>query len=469
MSVDGSTALLTDRYELTMLDAALRDGTAGRRCVFELFARRLPGARRFGVVAGTGRLVEALGRFRFGDDELRYLRDGRIVSTETLSYLERYRFRGTIHGYAEGDLYFPGSPVLTVEGTFAEAVILETLALSVMNHDSAIANAAARMSIAAGDRPLAEMGSRRAGEQSAVAAARAAYIAGFAATSNLEAGRRWGVPTMGTAAHAWTLLHDTEEEAFRSQVAAMGSDTTLLVDTYDIREGVATAVRVAGTDLGGVRIDSGDLPTVAAEVRAQLDELGATRTRITVTSDLDEFAIAALAASPVDAYGVGTSVVTGSGAPTAGMVYKLVARQAGDGSWVPVAKASADKASKGGRKSAFRELAHGVARAEVIAVSDGFEPLSSPGDHPGARSLQTVIMEAGDADTAVTGAAGVEQARRRHAAARAELPLRALALSRSDPAIPTVFVDVDETAGVAAGRAGGTGSARAGDYEISDS
>ena len=141
MSVDGSTALLTDRYELTMLDAALRDGTAGRRCVFELFARRLPGARRFGVVAGTGRLVEALGRFRFGDDELRYLRDGRIVSTETLSYLERYRFRGTIHGYAEGDLYFPGSPVLTVEGTFAEAVILETLALSVMNHDSAIANA----------------------------------------------------------------------------------------------------------------------------------------------------------------------------------------------------------------------------------------------------------------------------------------------------------------------------------------
>ena len=459
MSVDGSTALLTDRYELTMLDAALRDGTANRRCVFELFARRLPGARRFGVVAGTGRFVDALERFRFGDDELRFLRDGRVVGEDTLRFLERYRFTGTIHGYAEGDLYFPGSPVLTVEGTFAEAVILETLALSVMNHDSAIANAAARMSIAAGDRPLAEMGSRRAGEHSAVAAARAAYIAGFSATSNLEAGRRWGVPTMGTAAHAWTLLHDTEEEAFRSQIDAVGSQTTLLVDTYDIRNGVATAIRVAGTELGGVRIDSGDLPTVAAEVRAQLDALGATGTKITVTSDLDEFAIAALAASPVDSYGVGTSVVTGSGAPTAGMVYKLVARQSADGSWVPVAKASAEKASKGGRKSAFRGLEHGTARAELIVVSDGFEPLSRPADHPSARPLQSLLVDHGHADPAVKGPSGVERARRHHAEARAELPPRALALSRSDPAIPTRFIDIED---MDPGRAERS-------YEISDS
>ena len=288
-----SSALLTDRYELTMIDAALRDGTAARRCVFELFGRRLPGARRFGVVAGTGRLLQELRAFRFGDDELRYLRDNRVVGAETLRYLENYRFTGSIHGYREGELYFPGSPVLTVESTFAEAVVLETLALSILNHDSAVANAAARMSIAAGDRPLAEMGSRRAAERSAVAAARAAYIAGFGATSNLQAGREWGIPTMGTAAHAWTLLHDSEEDAFRSQIQAHGTDTTLLIDTYDIRRGVETAIRVAGTGLGGVRIDSGDLPTVAAEVRAQLDGLGATGTRITVTSDLDEFALAA--------------------------------------------------------------------------------------------------------------------------------------------------------------------------------
>ncbi|WP_315548980.1 nicotinate phosphoribosyltransferase [Microbacterium aurum] len=436
-----STALLTDRYELTMIDAALRDGTAFRRCVFDLFGRRLPGARRFGVVAGTGRLLQQLRDFRFGDDELRYLSDHRVVSRDTLDFLAGYRFTGTIRGYREGELYFPGSPILIVEGTFAEAVVLETIALSILNHDSAVANAAARMSIAAGDRPLAEMGSRRAAEQSAVAAARAAYIAGFDATSNLEAGRAWGIPTMGTAAHAWTLLHDTEEQAFRSQIDALGTETTLLIDTYDIREGVATAIRVAGTALGGVRIDSGDLPTVAAAVRAQLDDLGATATKITVTSDLDEFAIAALAASPVDSYGVGTSVVTGSGAPTAGMVYKLVARQDAGGGWVAVAKTSTDKGSKGGRKAAFRTLDEGTATSELIVVSDGFEELSPASRHPDARPLLVTLVEHGEADAGYEGAAGVAAARAHHARVREELPVRALALSRSDPALPTVYTD----------------------------
>ncbi|MGZ0710511.1 nicotinate phosphoribosyltransferase (plasmid) [Coraliomargarita sp. W4R53] len=436
-----STALHTDRYELTMLGAALRDGTASRRCVFELFGRRLSGARRFGVVAGTGRLLGLLRDFHFGDDELRFLRDENVVDAATLTYLENYRFTGSITGYREGEAYFPGSPIMTVEGTFAEAVVLETLALSVMNHDSAIATAAARMSVAAGDRPLAEMGSRRAGEASAVAAARAAYIAGFTATSNLEAGRRWGIPTMGTAAHAWTLLHDSEEDAFRSQIAALGTDTTLLVDTYDIREGVESAIRVAGIRLGGVRIDSGDLPTVAASVRAHLDELGATNTKITVTSDLDEFAIASLAASPVDAYGVGTSLVTGSGTPTAGMVYKLVARQDAAGGWVSVAKASTDKGSKGGRKAAFRTLSNGTATQELITVSDGFEELGSAAQHPESRALQVPLVVDGEIDAAYESTIGVEAARSHHAHIREELPVRALALSRSDPAIPTVYVD----------------------------
>ncbi|MGO1507570.1 MAG: nicotinate phosphoribosyltransferase [Microbacteriaceae bacterium] len=436
-----STALLTDRYELTMLGAALRDGTAARPSVFELFSRRLSGGRRFGVVAGTGRLLSLLRDFRFGDDELRFLRDGRVVDAETLRYLENYRFSGSIHGYREGELYFPGSPVLTVEGSFADAVVLETIALSVMNHDSAIATAASRMSIAAGERPLAEMGSRRAAEMSAVAAARAAYIAGFGATSNLEAGRRWGLPTMGTAAHSWTLLHDSEEDAFRAQIDSLGPGTTLLVDTYDIREGVETAVRVAGTELGGVRLDSGDLPTVAAAVREHLDELGAVNTKITVTSDLDEYAIAALAASPVDSYGVGTSVVTGSGYPTAGMVYKLVARQDAGGGWVGVAKASTDKGSHGGRKAAFRTLRREVATAETIVVSDGFEELGTAAEHPDSRPLQVTLVDGGEIDDAHEGQAGTASARRHHLRVREELPVRALALSKSDPAIPTVFID----------------------------
>ncbi|MGO2747964.1 nicotinate phosphoribosyltransferase [Microbacterium sp.] len=436
-----STALLTDRYELTMLGAALRDGTAARPSVFELFARRLSGGRRFGVVAGTGRLLSLLRDFRFGDDELRYLRDADVVDAETLRYLENYRFTGSIRGYREGELYFPGSPVLTIEGSFADAVVLETIALSVMNHDSAVATAASRMSIAAGERPLSEMGSRRAAEMSAIAAARAAYIAGFGATSNLEAGRRWGIPTMGTAAHSWTLLHDSEEDAFRAQIESLGADTTLLVDTYDIRQGVATAIRVAGTGLGGVRLDSGDLPTVAAAVRDQLDELGAVDTKITVTSDLDEYAIAALAASPVDFYGVGTSVVTGSGYPTAGMVYKLVARQDAGGSWVSVTKASTDKGSQGGRKAAFRTLRDGVATTESIVVSDGFEEMSAASEHPDARALQVTLVDGGDIDSAYVGTAGTASAREHHLLVREELPVRALALSKSDPAIPTVFLD----------------------------
>lgn len=429
-----STALLTDRYELTMLDATLRDGRALRRSVFELFARRLPAGRRYGVVAGTGRLLELLRDFRFGADELSWLSAQRVVSPETIEWLESFRFQGRIRGYREGEIYFPGSPLLVVEGSFAEAVVLETIALSVLNYDSAVASAAARMVSAAEGRPIAEMGSRRTGERSAVAAARAAYIAGFAATSNLEAGRTWGVPTMGTAAHSFTLLHDSEEEAFASQVAALGPGTTLLVDTYDIAEGVATAVRVAGTGLGAVRIDSGDLGVVVREVRAQLDALGATKTRITVTNDLDEHAIASLRSAPVDSYGVGTSVVTGSGAPAAGMVYKLVAHVDDDGTWEAVGKKSDGKATVGGRKQPVRTLASGVAQSEDIWVED------PPVGADAGRPLLVDLVLDGDIVEEHAGAAGVQSARAHHASAIAELPIEALSLSRGEPILPTRYL-----------------------------
>lgn len=425
-----TTALLTDHYELTMLQAALADGTAHRRSVFELFARRLPTGRRYGVVAGTGRLLDALESFRFDADAVAWLRERRVVDEATCDWLADYRFTGDVWGYAEGDLYFPASPVLVVEGTFAEAVVLETLFLSILNHDSAIASAAARMVGAAGGRPCIEMGSRRTHEWSAVAAARAAYVAGFATTSNLEAGRTHGIPTAGTSAHSFTLLHDSERDAFTAQVESLGSTTTLLVDTYDIAEAVRTGVEVAGRSLGAVRIDSGDLPSLAHQVREQLDSLGATETRIVVTSDLDEHAIATLAAAPVDGYGVGTSLVTGSGAPTSGFVYKLVAREDDAGTMQPVAKKSVDKASVGGRKWALRRLSSsGTAQAEVVGI--GTPPVDDGDD----RALLVPFVEGGRRVHHDT----LDDARARHASAIAELPAAARKLSRGEPVIETVL------------------------------
>jgi nicotinate phosphoribosyltransferase len=423
-----TTGLLTDHYELTMIRAAIEGGTAHRRAVFEMFARQLPAGRRYGVVAGTGRFLDALSRFRFGPDELDFLRGSGVIDEPTAAFLAGYQFSGNIWGYAEGDLYFPGSPILIVESTFAEAVVLETLALSIFNHDCAIASAAARMVTAAGRRPIIEMGSRRTHEIAAVAAARAAYLTGFACTSNLRAGLDYGVPTAGTSAHAFTLVHDNERQAFGVQLEALGLATTLLVDTYDVPTAVKTAVELAGSALGAVRIDSGDVAKVASGVRAQLDSLGATTTRIIVTGDLDEHAIAELASAPVDGYGVGTALVTGSGAPTASLVYKLVARSGGTAAdLVPVAKLSVGKPTMGGRKWAARRLDRaGTATAEVVS-------LSSYDDRPGFRPLLRQLVRDGE----IIADEPLEVARDRLRNALAELPPDGRDISPGGPAIPT--------------------------------
>jgi nicotinate phosphoribosyltransferase len=431
--------LLTDKYELTMLAAALRDGTAHRRTTFELFARRLPEGRRYGVVAGTGRLLEALPQFRFDDEACQVL--AQFLDADTLGYLREFRFGGDIDGYAEGELYFPGSPILSVRGSFAECVVIETLALSIFNHDSAIASAAARMVSAAGERPLIEMGTRRTHERAAVAAARAAYVAGFAATSNLEAQRRYGIPTEGTAAHAFTMLHTRaggpseigELAAFRAQVNALGTDTTLLVDTYDVTAGVANAVAAGGATLGAVRIDSGELGVLARQVREQLDQLGATQTRIVVSGDLDEFSIAALRADPVDSYGVGTSLVTGSGAPAAGMVYKLVEV---DG--MPVQKRSSHKESVGGHKEAMRlSRSTGTITEEVVHPAGRAPDTTEP-----CRVLTTPLVRGGQvvSEGSVTGNGALIAARRLVASGLRSLPWEGLSLAHGEPAIPTTQI-----------------------------
>lgn len=430
-----TTALLTDHYELTMVQAAMDAGTADRYSLFDLFTRRLPEGRRYGVLAGLGRVLKEIEEFRFEEAEIEFLATRGIIKDNLASWLADYRFTGDIWGYPEGEVFFPGSPVLAVEGSFAECCVLETLLLSVFNHDCAIASAASRMTSMAEGRPCAEMGSRRTHEWAAVGAARAAYVAGFAATSNLEAGRSWGVPTMGTAAHSFILLHDTEEDAFKAQLAALGNSTTLLVDTYDEEAAIRKGVELTDGKLGAIRLDSGDLAIAARRARDLLDDLGATDTRIVVTSDLDEWQIAALRGTPVDGYGVGTSLVTGSGHPTCGFVYKLVARsESADRSapMTPVGKKSKGKNTLGGRKFAMRRLdAKGRAEAEVIGL--GAAPETDGND----RHLLVDIVKNGE----VVIHATLEDARQRHLDSLAELPQSALRISKGDPAIETIILD----------------------------
>jgi len=438
-----SPSLLTDRYELTMLDAFVRDGTVGHRAVFEAFARRLPRGRRYGVLAGLGRLLPLIEAFTVTDEEVEWLLAEGVVGEEAAAYLRDFSFTGDVTAYPEGDLFFPGSPVLTVEGTLGECVVLETLVLSALNHDSAIASAAARMAVAAGagetPRPLIEMGSRRTHEDAAVAVGRAAYLAGFASTSNLAAGRLHGVPTVGTAAHAFTLAHPTELDAFRSQVAAQGPGTTLLVDTYDTEQGIRNAVAAAaevGATPGAVRIDSGDLAEAATDARRLLDELGATDTRIVVTSDLDEYVITALADAPIDGYGVGTRVATGSGHPTASMVYKLVAVAAEPGADAPlhpVAKKSAAKVSLGGRKTAWREHDEQGRLVREYYRTDDVRP-------PGASPVQVEVVR----DGRTVHAPALDDVRRHCAQVLATLPDAARSVADGEAHLEVGLQDTEQ-------------------------
>lgn len=447
-----SSALSTDHYELTMVASALRSGVAHRRAVFEVFARRLPANRAYGVVAGIDRVLDAVERFRFDGALVDHLVDRGVVSDgEMADWLRAYRFGGDITGYPDGELFFPYSPVLTVTGSFAECVVLETVMLSVLNHDCAVASAAARMADAAGGRLLIEGGSRRTDPESAVAAARAGFIGGFDTTSNLEAGRRHGIPTGGTTAHAFMLAHASEREAFAAQRDTLGVGSTYLVDTYDVMEGIRRAVEVVGPDIGAVRIDSGCLESESREARALLDSLGATGCRIVVSSDLDEFLVAELEASgaPIDAYLVGTSLVTGSGHPTAQMVYKLVSIAADDDPTSPlraVGKLSPGKRTLGGRKGVHRTVdGDGRFTGEVLSVLP--VELSDDTMNPQVPLVRdgAVVIEPGGPEEARARCA--ERRDRLRDADRTPWPTRA-------PAIPTIWQGVEEPLSVPVTTAG---------------
>lgn len=441
-AVDGSVsaALRTDHYEITMVASALKSGIAERRAVFEAFARRLPPSRAYGVVAGADRVIDAIEHFRFDDEAVDYLVGAGVVSDpDVVDWLRCYRFGGNVTGYPDGELFFPYSPMLTVEGGFAECVVLETVVLSILNYDCAVASAAARVRDAAGVRLLVEGGSRRADPDAAVAAARAAHIGGFDTTSNLEAGRRYGIPTGGTTAHAFVLAHDDESAAFAAQRDALGSDSTYLVDTFDVLEGIRQAVRVVGPDLGAVRIDSGNLLASSIRARTLLDSLGAADCRIVASGDLDEFRVAELeeAAAPIDAYLVGTSLVTGSGHPTASVVYKLVAIADAAGAAAPlraVGKLSPGKITVGGRKQVHRSIdSAGSWQAEVLS------PAGDDGPR-GAHKPQVTLMTGGSRAWQDDPPA----ARQRCAERRRRLPDEdRRPHPRRSPAIPTEWVGME--------------------------
>jgi nicotinate phosphoribosyltransferase len=442
-----SSALHTDHYELTMAQAALASGRGEHRAVFELFARRLPAGQRFGIVTGTGRVLDELAGFRFSESEVEWLVGQGVVPPSMADWLVNYRFSGDVYGYPEGELYFPGSPLFTVEGTFAEAVVLETVMLSTMNFDTSIATAAFRMVQAAGGRTLLDMHTRRTHADAAPAAARAAYIAGFDATSNLVAGKLYGVPTKGTAAHAFTMAFPSELEAFEAQIAAFGPKTTLLVDTYDIAQGIRNAVRAGGPGLGAIRIDSGDPGPVeeSYKARAQLDRLGNANTKITVSGGLDESTIYRIDhdGAPVDVIGVGTEIVVGAAARfSPGFVFKLVAIADSLAPGAPlrsVAKRCGAKSSVGGRKHAWRtyDARYGVRTALAEVISTDPAHYTTLASHDAAwRPLQVPLVRHGE----IVAESSARLARDHFEAVRAELPDDAfIADEVAGPIIPTVY------------------------------
>jgi nicotinate phosphoribosyltransferase len=423
----GSTAFRTDQYEVGNLQGALESRVASRRAVFEVFARRLPPGRRYGVFCGLARVLDDLSRFRFTEAQVRWLAETGVADERTRHLLAGQRFCGDIWAYREGEIYFPYSPVLTVRATFGEAVLLETILLSICNWDSGVASSAARMVTAARGRPIIEMGTRRTHEDAAVDAARAAYIAGFGATSNMEAGFRYGIPVRGTAAHCFTLAHEDELAAFKAQVATQGPGTTLLVDTYDVEQGIRNAVAAAGPGLGGIRIDSGELLQLVPFARELLDELGATETRIILTGGLDEYAMDELSRGPVDGFGAGERLINH---PSPGFVYKLVAIADSDDPAAPmrpVAKTSTGKTNLGGQKWAYREYdSQGLAVAEHLVVGEEPRLEAAPGE-----ALQSQVVATGE----TVLARSIEEARDYHARTKMRLPPHELSIQAGPPAM----------------------------------
>ncbi|MGH7579699.1 MAG: nicotinate phosphoribosyltransferase [Gemmatimonadales bacterium] len=383
-------ALLTDLYELTMAAAFFREGM-GEPATFSLFARRLPATRGFIVAAGLEDALEYARSLRFSPDALAYLRALGRFEAKFLDYLAGFRFTGEIRAVAEGTAVFPDEPILEVTAPLIEAQVLETALLNICHVQSVLASKAARVVIAAGGRGLAEFGLRRShGSDAGLKAARCAWIAGFNSTSNVLAGRVYGIPLSGTMAHSFVTAFTDELEAFRAYARAFPESAILLLDSYDTVQGARKATVVAkemaaeGKTLAGVRLDSGDLLSLSREVRRILDEAGFQSVRIVVSGGLDEHDVEALlaAGAPIDGFGVGTRLNVSADAPSLDLVYKLV--RYGDRD---VLKLSEGKETWVGAKAIYRVVdPEGKAAGDVLAVAD-----ESPPAGAGESLLQTVM------------------------------------------------------------------------------
>jgi len=322
------TALLTDLYELTMAQSYREHGKTGT-AVFSLFTRSLPPERNFLVAAGLETLVTKLEQFRFTADDIAYLGILGLFSRDFLNWLEQFRFSGNISAVPEGTVLFANEPIVQIEGPLPEAQILETLALNCIHFETLVASKAARIAAVGRGKSIVDFGFRRSHTTEAgIAAARAAWIAGFDGTSNLEAGKRYGIPVVGTMAHSYVMLFDSEDAAFRAYQSSFPDRAICLIDTYDTIACTDTIIRLTrhGLPVVGVRLDSGDIGMLARDVRERLDAAGLPGIRIFVSNNVDEYSIDGWLSSgvPIDSFGVGTHFITSSDAPFLDMVYKLV-------------------------------------------------------------------------------------------------------------------------------------------------
>ena len=433
LSGAAASALTTDQYELTMAASYLSQSMNGP-AAFDLFVRRLPASRRFFVAAGMADALEYLENLRFTESDLAYLRGLGTFGEDFLDYLADFRFTGDVWSIPEGEIFFPGEPLMRVEAPLIEAQIIETALLATVGHQTSVASKAARVALAAGDREFVDFAARRThGPEAALRGARAAFIAGAGATSNVYAGKQYGIPLSGTMAHSYVMAFNDERDAFRTFAHDFPEATVLLIDTYDTVEGARRAVEVAhevadkGITLRAVRIDSGDLGALAVQVREVLDAGGCEDVRIIVSGDLDEYRIAELltAGAPIDSFGVGTQMGVSADAPALSAVYKLVEYEGR-----PVMKLSTGKESLPGRKQLWREYATGADGAEVL-VGDvvGLE------DEPGITGQP--LLEHVIAGGRLTGAGGtLADARDRCARGLASLPAEFRSLEDYDGAVP---------------------------------